>query len=337
MKILFLSTRAAKPSFRFRVLQMLRFFEEQGHEVETALLSKNAWKRFAQFQQLPKYDVVFLQKRLLSWAELKFARMRSRRLIYDLDDAVMYDSAGTDDGRRRARFRAMCRAADLVICGNSYLAEEATNSGGSAKIIPTAIDTERFHPSAKTNSTSSDGETITIGWTGSRSTNSYLNAVLPVLAQFAGRIDVRIISDTPDGIELSLLKDVPRRFIPWSAETEVSEAATFDIGLMPLPDDPWTRGKCGFKALQYMALGIPAVCSPVGVNREIIHDAHDGFLATTRDDWHRAIARLIREPHLRRQIGVAGRRRVETAYALNVVGPQLVQAVASVHSARKSA
>lgn len=326
MKILFLSTRAAKPSFRFRVLQMLPFFEKHGHSVETQLLSKSPWKRWWQYQQLSGYDLVFLQKRLLSWAELKVVRARSNRLVFDLDDAVMYHSSGVEDPRRRARFRSLCEAADLVLCGNSYLVDETTNAGGNAMLIPTAIDTERFHYSMRA---PRNNTLITIGWTGSRSTNRYLNIVLPTLANFAGRIELKVISDTAQEIDFTLLKDVPRKFVRWSEETEVSEAATFDIGLMPLPEDPWTRGKCGFKALQYMALGIPAVCSPVGVNREIIHDDHDGYLAGTREEWHRALARLIRDPQLRQTIGNAGRRRVERDYALNVIGPRLVAAVES--------
>jgi glycosyltransferase involved in cell wall biosynthesis len=181
---------------------------------------------------------------------------------------------------------------------------------------------------------------VTIGWTGSRSTNAYLNSVFPVIANFAGRVQVKVISDTAAGIDFSLLKNVPCRFVPWSPESEARETAGIGIGIgiMPLPDDPWTRGKCGFKALQYMALGIPAVCSPVGVNREIIHNGINGFLAGTRDEWHRALARLIQSRELRETIGQAGRRRIEHDYALNVIGPRLVDAVESVRMAvRQSA
>ena len=115
---------------------------------------------------------------------------------------------------------------------------------------------------------------------------------------------------------------MPQTFVPWSPEIEITQAATFDIGLMPVPDNPFTQGKCGFEALQYMALGIPAVCSPVGVNRDIIHDGVDGFLPRTRDDWFQTIARLIKGPFLRETIGHAGRRRVEEAFSLKLHGPR---------------
>src|SRR3990172_10393774 len=130
MKILFLSTRAAKPSFRFRIEQVLPFFRERGHAVEVCFLPKTAWSRWSVYRRLSRYDVVFLQKRLLGRAELMLARQRARRLVYDVDDAVMYDNDGTEDSRRRNRFNATCRAADLVVCGNAYLEEQAAIAGG---------------------------------------------------------------------------------------------------------------------------------------------------------------------------------------------------------------
>ncbi len=316
---------------------MLPYLRARGHIVETAFLQKSLWRRWSVYRRLSEYDLVFLQKRLLSWGELRIVRQRSIRLVYDLDDAVMYDSEGNEDARRLARFQATCRAADLVICGNDYLHELAVQAGGRTTTIPTAIDTNRFCPATDKQSRET-GEPLTIGWTGSRATNGYLNAVLPTIAPFAGRVRVKIISDTAAGINYSLLQDVPHQFVRWSPEIEVAETGTFDIGIMPLPDDPWSRGKCGFKALQYMALGIPAICSPVGVNREIVHDGLNGFLAGTRDEWYQAISRLVKDSELRETMGHAGRRRVEQDYALDVVAPRLVDVMEHVQSmGRKSA
>src|SRR5262249_34872635 len=147
--------------------------------------------------------------------------------------------------------------------------------------------------------------TVTIGWTGSRSTNAYLNDIFPALSQLHGPVQVKIISDTVEGFDFTRLGHVPHIFVPWSPKSEISEAATFDLGLMPVPDNRWTRGKCGFKALQYMALGIPAVCSPVGVNCDIIHDGVDGFFASTPQDWFPIVARLLKDPFLRETVGRA--------------------------------
>jgi len=334
MQIAFLSTRAAKPSFRFRVERMLPYFAARGHRCETFFLAPRLWSRLPLYRRLGQYDVVFLQKRLLSRPELSILRRSARTLIYDLDDAVMYEGNGAEDGRRQRRFAAMMRAADLVVCGNQFLADEASRVTDRVTIVPTCIDTEAYHPRLRR----SESNRITVGWTGSRSTNSYLNEVLAILSKLHGPIAVKIISETVADLDFSLLGNVPWTFVPWSPLTEIAEAATFDIGVMPLPDNRFTQGKCGFKALQYMALGIPAVCAPVGVNRDIIHDGVDGFLARTRDEWFQIVARLVKDPFLRETIGHAGRRRVEEAFSLNLHGPRLVQAVETARRAlRKSA
>ncbi len=325
MKIVFLTTRATKPSFRFRVQALLPLFEQQGHVCRIEALPKSAFGRILMYRNLGDHDAVFLQKRLVSRSELFFLRRRAARLIYDLDDAVMYDSTGSFDPVRALRFHAMMEAADLVACGNDYLAELARNAGGNAITVPTAIDTSVFHPRCRSHKNTPP----VIGWSGSRSTNRYLNDLFPVLARFAGRACLRIISDSTEGLDLSLLENLETTFVPWSIDDDVAEAAKFDIGVMPLPDNGWTRGKCGFKALQYMALGIPAVCSPVGANSQIIRHECDGYLADSPDDWYQTLARLIADDVERERMGAAGRRSVEQAYALDVLGPRVVQAVES--------
>jgi len=365
MKILFLSTRRTKPSFRFRVEQFLPFFAQRGHSYDVVFLPGSAWARLFHYRLLRNYDAVFLQKRLLSRAELSLIRRRVRRLIYDVDDAVMYNAQGEIDSRRQTRFQAVARAADLVICGNQYLADVASQHSDRVLLVPTSIDTETFHPRLRPQQSAPNGfessglprermprppfaksvvdfpqrnALVTVGWTGSSSTNRFLNEVFPVLSKLSGRIHVKFISDSTRDLDLDTLAGVPYTFVPWSTEIEVSETATFDIGLMPLPDNPWTRGKCGFKALQYLALGIPAACSPVGVNREIIRHGHHGFLADSPESWYEILAALVEDPQQRERIGQAGRRRVEGAYALNTQGPRIVKAVERLLSAdRRSA
>ncbi len=323
MKIAFLSTRPSKPSYRFRIEQMLPYFAARQHQCDTFFLPPNAWWRLLFYRKLAVYDAVVLQKRLLSRVELFVLRSRAQRLIYDVDDAVMYTSSGDDHWRRRRRFAAMMRAADLVVCGNKFLIDEAARDTDRTLLMPTCIDTDIFRPGLRTDRS----HALTVGWTGSRSTNAYLNDVFPALAQLHGAVLVKIISDTVAGFDFSRLGRVPHIFIPWTPKTELADTASFDVGLMPLPDNRWTRGKCGFKALQYLSLGIPAVCSPVGVNRDIIHDGVDGFLAENPDDWFPIVARLLKDSFLRETIGRAGRRRVEEAFSLATHGPRLVQAI----------
>jgi glycosyltransferase involved in cell wall biosynthesis len=334
MKIAFLTTRPSKPSYRFRIEQMLPYFTARRHQCDTFFLPTNAWSRLLLYRKLAPYDAVVLQKRLLSRMELFVLRSRARRLVYDVDDAVMYTSEGEDHSRRRGRFATTVKTADLVVCGNQFLADEASRDTDRILVVPTCINTETYRPGLRAD----HGRTLTIGWTGSRSTNAYLNDIFPPLAQLHGPAQLKIISDTAAGFDFFRLVHVPSTFVTWTPKTEIAEAATFDIGLMPLPDNRWTQGKCGFKALQYMALGIPAVCSPVGVNRDIVHDGVDGFFAPTLQDWFPVITRLLKDPFLREAVGRAGRRRVEEAFSLTTHGPRFVRAVEKVAGPlRKSA
>lgn len=323
MKVLFLVTRLDRPSTRFRIEPMRPCFEAHGHTLDLLALPRSLAGRLRFYRRLARYDVIGLQQRLLSSVELRLLRRCCRTLLYDVDDAVMYDARGERSGRRERRFRAIARAADLVVCGNRYLAEETSRHTDRIAVIPTAVDTERFHPKLRARSNGA----VTIGWTGSGSTNRYLNEMLPVLAPLAGRARLKVLSDTTDGLNFAQLGSVPREFVPWSPDREAPETASFDIGLMPLPDNPWTRGKCGCKALQYMALGIPAVCSPVGVNAEIIDHGRTGCLAATPEQWREVLDRLVSDAETRETIGRAARRRVEEAFALRIQAERLVEAV----------
>jgi glycosyltransferase involved in cell wall biosynthesis len=227
----------------------------------------------------------------------------------------------------------MMHAADLVVCGNGYLAAQAERFGGKTLIVPTAIDTDRFQPQdacptvASSPAVSAVAAPVVIGWTGSRSTTRYLNTVFPVLGRLRGNVELKVISDATDDLQYADLGRLRHRFVPWSAESEVAETAEFDIGLMPLPDDNMTQGKCGCKALQYMALGIPAVCSPVGVNCDIIQHGSNGFLPKSLDDWQTVLQCLVDNPALRAVVGRAGRQSAQARYSLRQIASQLVTAI----------
>ena len=326
LKLLFLSTKATRPSHRFRVEQMLPFLERRGYRCSVAFFPKNPFQRLWFYRQLPQFDAVLIQQRTLDPIELKIVRNLSKYLLFDMDDSIMFDGEGQVCNRRSRRFDAMIYLSDLVICGNSFLCDQAKaratfmSKNLRIEMIPTAIDTDRFRPDLFRKTTR---ERVTIGWTGSRSTNPYLNAIFPFLANVRGLIELKVISDTTEGLDFSQLGQVPHRFVDWSAKSEVEETAEFEIGLMPLPENNATRGKCGCKALQYMALGIPAVCSPVGVNREIIQHGMNGFLEESADGWRKTLDRLVSDFALRERIGKAGRATVEHQYALRVIASQL--------------
>lgn len=326
LKLLFLSTRAGRPSYRYRVEQMLPYFRRAGHQCEVRFFAKNILLRLIQYRDLQEFDAVFIQKRLVDPFELVLVRRWSKFLIFDIDDAVMFDSEGRPSSSRLRRFGSMMHAADLVVCGNGYLAAQAVRFGGRTQIVPTAINTERFQPRSFC-TVASPGKATILGWTGSRSTTRYLDSIFPILARLQGNIELKIIADTTDGLDFARLGNVPFRFVPWSAETEVSETAEFDIGLMPLPDNQMTQGKCGCKALQYMSLAIPAVCSPVGVNCDIIQHGENGFLPPSPDAWQTVLQALSDNPALRTRIGQAGRRTAESRYSLSSIAQLLVHAV----------
>jgi glycosyltransferase involved in cell wall biosynthesis len=335
LKLLFLSTRAGRPSYRYRVDQMLPYFARAGHQCDVRFFPKNIFSRLTLYRTLPKYDIVFIQKRLLGPAELALVRRWSKKLVFDVDDAIMFDNDGRPDPRQMRRFGAMMHSADLVVCGNGYLASQAACYGARTLIVPTAIDTDRFRPRTNGGPVGAMGtaglpghdDSVVIGWTGSRSTIRYLNSIFPVLGRVRGNVELKIISDATDGLNFAELGPLPHRFVPWSAETEVTETSEFDIGLMPLPDDKLTQGKCACKALQYMALGVPAVCSPVGVNCDIIQHGANGFLPRSPEEWRTVLQCLVDDAILRSVIGRAGRQTAEAQYSLNNIANQLVTAI----------
>ena len=177
-------------------------------------------------------------------------------------------------------------------------------------VNPTTIDTRNLHNEVRNQSKA--GRPI-IGWTGTHSTLKYLKQLVPILSELEQEFDFefRVISNQPP--ELSLRSLV---FVPWRKENELADLLSFNIGLMPLEDDPWAKGKCAFKALQYMALGIPPVVSPVGMNNEVVQDGVNGFLCATPDEWHDCLTRLLNESALRQRLGEAARETVESHYSV---------------------
>jgi glycosyltransferase involved in cell wall biosynthesis len=203
------------------------------------------------------------------------------------------------------------------MAGNDVLRDYALRYNSHVSVVPTTIDTEHYIPQPRRT-----GGLPIVGWSGSFSTVQYLALVRPALQTLAQHrpYRLRIIGGsgvTVPGVEVECL--------PWQAETEVTDIGGLDVGLMPLPDDDWARGKCGLKALQYMALAVPAIVSPVGVNTEIVDHGRNGFLAATQADWVAGLERLLTDPSLRRHMGEAARTTVEDRYSARVVVPKVAR------------
>jgi glycosyltransferase involved in cell wall biosynthesis len=244
-------------------------------------------------------------------------------LIFDADDALYLPSPEepqTLTARRRYRrnFDATAAMADLVFCGNAELAAKIPHQ--RVEILPTAVDCDRFRPEVV-----GPPQGAVAGWVGHSSNFPYLEAIANPLREVAGRhpgFKLVVVADRRPRLE-----DVPVEFRPWSLDREVECFRGIDIGLMPLDDTPWTRAKCAFKLLQYMALGLGTVASPVGMNRDVVEDGRNGLLAADGADWVRCLDELIRRPEKRRLLGQTGRETVLRDYSLPVVSCRLIAAI----------
>ncbi len=276
------------------------------------------------------FDAVWVEKEMLPWlpAWIEFGLFPSGvPLIVDYDDAVFHSYDQHPYAFVRAflgnKIDAVMGRADLVVVGNDYLADRARLAGAQrVEFLPTVVDIQRYSPS-----TAAPRSSITIGWMGSPATARYLR-LLPQVYHDLRTLDVRWIAI---GANSSQLEGLPFTVQPWKEETEVESIQDFDIGIMPLADLPFERGKCGYKLIQYMACGKPVVASPVGVNAQIVRHGLDGFLANSQEEWTTALTRLIQDDALRQHMGLAARKRVEEHYSLQVMAPRLSQLLLSLN------
>jgi glycosyltransferase involved in cell wall biosynthesis len=301
---------------RYRLAAFGPGLEKAGHHLELRSWPKSCWSRLRLVRALREADVVILQRKLLPLWQLYLLRSKARRLVFDFDDAVFlrdsYSPKGLHSPRRLHRFMATVETADHTVAGNAFLAEAAGrwNTHGHVQVIPTCIDPTRY-PMAEHRSS---GREVVLVWVGSSSTLQGLEVARPIMEKVGQRVPgvhLKLVCDR--SLEWSGIRVV---FCPWSEEGETAAIASGDIGISWLPDDQWSRGKCGLKVLQYMAAGLPVVANPVGVQADLVRPGETGFLAQTPQEWAEAIACLAADPDLRRRLGAAGRRRVESDFAV---------------------
>jgi glycosyltransferase involved in cell wall biosynthesis len=334
----------AVPGQRFRIEQWKTHLErEEGIDVDLVpfadeslmnslyqpgrFLAKSAgvFKAFLhsarRVSQVKKYDaaLVFRNIGLAGPAMLeRLIPLLGRPVIYDFDDAIF--RLHTSEANRRTgwlkfpgKTSAICRLSSHVVVGNGFLAEYARRFNDRVTVIPTSIETDRYRGIRK-KAVEADGRNrVVVGWTGSSTSQTHLEMFAPVLGELIRQCDVelRVVSNRKPE-----LPGVAHTWRPWAPETEIEEISRFDIGIMPMPDDEWSRGKCALKALQCMAAGSPVVCSAVGANCEVIRHGENGMLARTPDEWLTHLKTLIADPHLRTKLGMAGRRVVEEQYSM---------------------
>jgi glycosyltransferase involved in cell wall biosynthesis len=346
MRVLLLSRYGRRgASSRLRYYQYLPFLREIGIEVvpapffNAAYLESivNAKKKNQAFSILFSYglrfwnllrhrsiDLIWIEYEVFPWLPLFIEKRLLKSdipIVVDYDDAIFhkYDLSNNHFVRMLLgkKIAKIMRHARTVVAGNQYLGEYALSAGSKDVVyLPTVIDLNRYPFHEPFND-----EFFKVGWIGSPTTSKYLNLVQPVMEKLNEDGNVRIIIIGGGDFYMD---GIPNRRHRWSERTEAAAISEFDVGIMPLPDNPWERGKCGYKLIQYMACGKPVVASPVGVNREIVEHGVNGFLAKSKEEWLMALTILRDHPDLRAKMGKAGRKKVEKKYSLQTTAPELI-------------
>lgn len=334
------------PSQRFRYEQYIEELKKQGFQIELhPFIDNKGWdvlyknglmfqkiiimmtgflRRFRLLFIIKKTDYIFVHREMAHFGppvfEFLTAKLLRIKYIYDFDDAIWIPNYSESNAKFQWikcfwKVKYLIRWASTVTVGNQYLADYAKKYNQNVIVIPTTIDMENHH----NETIDYQNEKICIGWTGSHSTMHYLNAIVDVIKKLETKFDFSfvIISDKKPDFETESLK-----FIKWNKETEIQDLSTFSIGIMPLVEDQWSKGKCGFKALQYMSLGIPSVLSPIGVNLDIIKNGENGFLADTNEDFYCHLKQLIENKETRKKIGLEGKATVKARYSVNANLPK---------------
>ena len=306
---------------RYRVAAFQPALAEAGWRLESEAVERGLLASARQLRSAARADAVLLQRRLLSWWQIRLLRRCAKYLIFDIDDAVFHRDSNNPRGHesraRMRRFAATVKRADAVLAGNAFLAEQARRFASRDRVVefPTCVDASLYVP-RDSDRTGGDARMV---WIGSRSTMTSLDEIREGLAEATRRLPglkLRVVCDA-----FPKLAGVEVVAVPWSESTEAAELAGADIGVSWLPEHPWSLGKCGLKVLQYMAVGLPVVANPFGVHRSMV-SPETGVLARSPADWADAIVKLATDPDLRRRLGANARRRVEADYSVQAWGPR---------------
>jgi len=329
LRIAVLSTDPAGPSVRHRWTRLAPRLSGAGIALEVVPLPAESDRRGKAFERAAGSDLVVLQRRLLRTADFLRLRKAARRLVYDFDDAMPYRDSFRKEPQSTARanrFLRTCAESEAVVAGSEELASLARPCNPRALFVaPTPVDAARYGPAPGAR------EPLRFGWIGSLATLPYLEGIAAPLARACAALPgarLLVVADAAPA-----LPAVPADLEPWSEEGEADALRRMDVGLMPLTDDPWARGKCAFKLLQYAATGIPAVASPVGANLAVVEEGRTGLLAGSDAAWEEALLRLGRDGDLRARLGAEARRQAEARWSAAVLAPPLARFLAQVAEA----
>ncbi len=294
-------------------------------------------RRSAALLRARAYDLLVLQYEAVPYLPPlceKYLAALGVPYVYDIDDAIFHNY---DQSRYAAvryflgdKIRKFMAGAAGVMAGSEYLAAYAREVNPRVEVLPTVVDLTRYPPTPLPRPRKD--EPLVIGWIGSPSTAVYLDDIAPALRALAAEGPVRLVLV---GAGKPRTPGVPLQLLPWTESGEVDRLRRFDVGIMPLPDTPWARGKCGFKLIQYMACGLPVIASPVGENRLIVDHGVQGLWARTNEEWLLALRTLRDDAALRQSLGQAGRKRVEARYCMQVTAPRLLSALRAAHGTKE--
>jgi glycosyltransferase involved in cell wall biosynthesis len=353
VRVLFVVLQGARsPGPRYRVFQFLPFYEASGLEcqvvqvqgevstqrsldavnlnvLERALHYLSVWLRtqivfLSVLRRARGFDVLYVYRvSVPAWAAFILERLRAR-VIFDFDDAIDLGDDGTGTLRRRLLregVRNGIRISTTVVVSNERNAGGARSLGGTPVVVPTCVDVDRYRYRSRLNPS---GRVPVVGWIGTPSTSGYLLAIEGPLLALLARIpfEIRLV-----GPGRNPFRRLPADVRPWTLDAEVAEITAFDIGLMPMPDTPWTSGKAALKALQYGASGAPAVVSRTEMNAEILGSDAGALLCATNNEWSAALERLLTNPVFREATGARGRERVERLFSTSRQAPRLIEVI----------
>ncbi len=311
-RILFLSKGENASSTRYRALQYFPLYLQSGYTPAHLTISGGFWPFLTALYQASQADIVVLLRKTFPAPVFWLLRIVSKKLIFELDDAIFSNTDGSFSKTRMSRFINTIRQCDHVFAGNQYLAEIANAHQPNTSIIPTSLDTQKYRSSIKhaTND-------FVLVWIGSRSTRKYIAGMLPAIEKAAKTIPqlrLNIIAD------FELTSNVlPISNIPWSEKTEALEVSSADVGLAPLPPDNWTKGKCALKVLQYLSAGLPVISSPTSANGYVVDHLKSGFLAESESEWTQSIISAYEQREQLTVMGEYGQKRVSQEFDIKVV------------------
>jgi glycosyltransferase involved in cell wall biosynthesis len=311
-RLLFISKGSDSASTRYRAFDYIPRLEAEGWQCKHITTTRSVFNYLHVLQAASRADVVVVLRKTFSHWFVNQLRKRTKKLVFDFDDAVFARSNGKPSTKRAKGFKRIVKLADAVWAGNHFLADKAREYSDKVSVVPTAIDMSRYATVAE-----KPDNHVDLVWIGSSSTRKYLEMILPSLVDAYRNntmLRLKIIADFD--LDNSV---IPTVAIPWSSEAEVAALSSAHIGIAPLVDNVWTRGKCALKVLQYMAAGLPVVSSNTGANAEVVVEAKTGLLVNSPEAWRSAIEMFASNKESREAYGAAGRQRCEERYSQQAV------------------